>query len=192
MIRILALALSAGLMVGASPARAAPEPTLQDAVAAYERGELGRAAAAFGRLSAQGVPAADYNLAVMHLRRELPHSSDAQALRLMTRAAESGFVTAMVGMAELHEQGRAGLAVDLPRSVLWLRRAADAGSVDAQVELGTAFYLGRGAPRDLAAAARWYRLAAQGQLRGADSRASSSRTLAGAARSPLRAAAAYQ
>src|SRR5262249_43281234 len=132
-----------------------------------QRGDLTRARSAFERLAAQGVAAADYNLAVMHLRHELPRSSNFEALRRMTRAADAGFVTAMVGLAELHEQGRAGLAVDLVQSVRWLRRAAEAGSVDAQVALGTAHYLGRGAPKDAAQAAHWYRLAAQGGDAGA-------------------------
>lgn len=135
--------------------------TLDSAVAAYRRGELTQARSAFMQLSAKGVPAADYNLAVMHLRREMPAASDAEGLRLMTRAADAGFVTAMVGLAELHELGRAGLKVDLMQSVLWSRRAAEAGSVDAQVAMGTAHYLGRGAAKDVALAARWFRLAAQ-------------------------------
>jgi uncharacterized protein len=135
---------------------------LESAVALYQRGDLAAARTAFTRLSAQGVPAADYNLAVMHLRREAGLGSDREALRLMTRAAEAGFVTAMVGLAELNEHGGAGLPVNLARAVQWQRRAAEAGSVDAQVELATAHYLGRGAPRDRAAAAHWYRIAAQG------------------------------
>ena len=132
------------------------------ALAAYERGDLPRARAAFTRLSAQGNAAADYNLAVMHLRREMPRSSDREALRLMQRAADSGFGTAMAGLADLHEQGGAGLPVNLEQSVQWNRRAADAGSVDAQVNLATAFFLGRGAPKDAKQAAHWYRRAAQG------------------------------
>jgi TPR repeat protein len=136
--------------------------SLQSAVAAYQRGDLARAHTAFAQLAAKGVAAADYNLAVMHLRRELPRASDREALRHMTRAAKAGFVTAMVGLAELHEQGRAGLAVDLAQAVQWHRRAAEAGSIDAQVALATAHYLGRGAPKDAALAARWYRVAAEG------------------------------
>jgi TPR repeat protein len=138
------------------------QTALDSAVAQYQRGDLAGARAAFTRLSAQGVPAAAYNLAVMHLRREAQLGSDREAVRLMTRAAEAGFVTAMVGLAELHEQGGAGLPVDLALAVQWQRRAAEAGSVDAQVALATAHYLGRGAPKDLATAARWYRIAAQG------------------------------
>jgi TPR repeat protein len=134
---------------------------LEAAVAQYERGDLAGARAAFTRLSAQGVAAADYNLAVMHLRREIRPASEREAVRLMTRAADAGFVTAMIGLAELHEQGGAGLPVNLAEAVQWQRRAALAGSVDAQVALGTAHYLGRGAPKNLGEAAHWYRIAAQ-------------------------------
>jgi uncharacterized protein len=145
-----------------SAASALAQTPLDAAVAAYQRGDLTAARSAFMQLSRQGVPAADYNLAVMHLRREMPAASDAEAVRLMTRAADGGFVTAMVGMAELHELGRAGLKVDLMQSVLWSRRAAEAGSVDAQVTMGTAHFLGRGAAKDTSLAARWFRRAAQG------------------------------
>ncbi len=154
------LLLAALLSLSWLPAQAAD--SLPAAVAAYQRGDLARARTAFTQLAAQGVAAADYNLAVMHLRRELPRASDREALRHMTRAAEAGFVTAMVGLAELHEQGRTGLAVDLGQAVHWQRRAAESGSVDAQVALATAHYLGRGAQKDPALAARWYRIAAQG------------------------------
>ena len=152
--------LSTFLLAFATASAAAQSP-LDAAVAAYQRGDLTQARSAFLQLSTQGVPAADYNLAVMHLKREMPAASDREALRLMTRAAEAGFVTAMVGLAELHELGRAGLKVDLAQSVLWSRRAAEAGSVDAQVDVATAHYLGRGAAKDVALAARWYRMAAQ-------------------------------
>jgi TPR repeat protein len=151
-----------GLAGLAAAAPAGAETTLEQAVATYERGDLAEAAAAFAKLSEKGSPAADYNLAVMHLRRELPLPSDKEALHLLMRAADGGFVTAMVALAELYEQGGAGLKVDLVQSVLWSRRAAEAGSVDAQVAVGTAHYLGRGAPKDAALAARWYRIAAQG------------------------------
>jgi uncharacterized protein len=149
------------LLLALGTASVAAQSPLDAAVAAYQRGDLTQARSGFLQLSAQGVPAADYNLAVMHLKREMPAASDREALRLMIRAAEAGFVTAMVGMAELHELGRAGLKVDLAQSVLWSRRAAEAGSVDAQVDVATAHYLGRGAAKDVALAARWYRMAAQ-------------------------------
>lgn len=141
---------------------AGPAPRLADAVAAYERGDLAAARAAFARLGREGVAAADYNLAVMHLRGEVPNPSATEALRLMTRAAEAGFVTGLYGLAQLHELGQAGLPVDLVQANRWYLRAAEAGSVDAQVAIATAHYLGRGAEKDPARAARWFRIAAQG------------------------------
>jgi uncharacterized protein len=148
------------LLVAPLPVRAAP--TIDAAVAAYERGDLATARAAFTRLARDGVAAADYNLAVMHLRGEMPRANAREAVRLMTRAAESGFVTAMFGLAQLYELGRAGLLADLAEAHRWYLRAAEAGSVDAQVAIATAHYLGRGATKDAMQAARWYRIAAQG------------------------------
>jgi uncharacterized protein len=148
------------LLVAPLPARSAP--TIDAAVAAYERGDLASARAAFAHLSRDGVAAADYNLAVMHLRGEMPHANAREAVRLMTRAAEGGFVTAMFGLAQLHEQGRAGLVANLAEAHRWYLRAAEGGSVDAQVAIATAHYLGRGAAKDATQAARWFRIAAQG------------------------------
>jgi TPR repeat protein len=59
----------------------------------------------------------------------------------------------------LYESGRLGWK-DLPQAVAWYRRAAEAGSPQAQLEMGTACFLGRGTPQDLAQAAQWYRQAA--------------------------------
>ena len=155
---LVAALLTATALVQAAPALI----DIDAAVAAYERGELTRARNAFTRLSRAGMAAADYNLAVMHLRGEVPGATAGEALQLMTRAAEAGFVTAMVGLAQLCEQGQAGTVADLVRANQWYRRAAEAGSVDAQVAIATAHYLGRGAAKDAALAARWFRIAAQG------------------------------
>ncbi len=137
-------------------------PGIDEAVAAYEIGDLAGARSAFTRLSRAGVPAADYNLAVMHLRGDLPRAKPHEALRLMTRSAQAGFVTALYGLGQLHELGQGGLQVNLVKAHQWYLRAAQAGSVDGQVAVATAYYLGRGAPKDAALAARWCRIAAQG------------------------------
>jgi uncharacterized protein len=157
------LVLFVALLTAAPLLQAAPAPAdIDAAMAAYEAGDIARARIAFTRLSRAGVPAADYNLAVMNLRGEMPKADPRQALRLMTRAAEAGFVTAIVRMAQLHELGQAGLQVDLIEANRWYLRAAEAGSVDGQLAIAIAFYLGRGAVQDAAQAARWFRLAAQG------------------------------
>jgi TPR repeat protein len=160
---LLAVGLACAGALSAAPAPSASEaPTaIEQAVAQYQQGHWAAAQAAFQRLAEQGVPAADYNLGVMHLRKELPQPSVEQALRHLQRAAARGFVTAMVSLAQLHERGDVTGRRDLAEAYRWNRLAAEAGSVDAQVEAGTAHYLGRGAPKDMAAAAHWYREAAK-------------------------------
>lgn len=163
---LIRLAAGAGLVLAAAVHAAAPvspsaDPAMNQALAIYQRGDLAGARLAFERLAGLGVPAADYNLAVMHLRGELQPASTAEAVRLMERAAQRGFVTAMVGLAQLHERGEIDGRRDLPGAMAWYRRAAEAGSVEAQVEIGTAHYLGRGVVKDPAQAAHWYREAAR-------------------------------
>jgi TPR repeat protein len=155
------LLLSLSLACAAVQAQPAPRP-IDRAVAAYERGEFAAAQAAFERLSRAGVAAADYNLGLMHLRRELPEAEPAEAERLLQRAAGRGFVTAQFALGRFYEEGAFSGARDLASAQRWYLVAAQSGSVDAQVAVGTAHYLGRGAPRDLGRAAYWYREAAKG------------------------------
>jgi TPR repeat protein len=133
---------------------------VQAAVEAYEAGRLDDARRQFERLSRSGSAVADYNLAVMHLRGELPASSFAQAVALLERAAARGFVTAMFDLGRLHEDGMVTGRPDATTAHRWYLQAAEAGSVDAQVAVATAYYLGRGAPEDAREAAHWYREAA--------------------------------
>lgn len=130
---------------------------MSDALTAYADGNLVAAAAGFKALSARKIPLADYNLAMMHLRGEVPKPNEREAQRLLERAAAKGFVSAMFSLAQFHEQNRR-----LPLAVRWYAKAAEGGSVDAQEALATAYYLGRGVARDYAQAARWYREAAAG------------------------------
>ncbi|OYU25311.1 MAG: hypothetical protein CFE41_22000 [Burkholderiales bacterium PBB2] len=144
---------------------AAPEPPatpLERAVQAYESGDLKAAARAFTALSAQArpLPLADYNLAMMHLREELPKPSPRRAERLLKRAAAGGLVRAELALAQLYEQGLLGKP-NLAQALTWNLRAAERGSSEAQVALATAYYLGRGTPPNPEQAAHWFREAAK-------------------------------
>lgn len=154
--------LIVGVARAAAPAVPPAERALVQALTLYERGEHAQAELAFIRLAEQGVAAADYNLAVMHIRGEAAQPRTAEAVRHMTLAAERGFVRAMLGLAQMHERGELDTGRNLAQAYRWNLRAAEAGSADAQVEVATAHYLGRGAPRDMAAAAHWYGEAAKG------------------------------
>ncbi len=161
--RLLAiLLLAAALSAGAAPPLSPGQQTRLDAaLAAYEAGRLPAARAGFEALATQRVPLAEYNLAVMHLRAELPQPSVDTARRLLVRAAEGGFVTAQFMLAQGLENGEFGPR-DLSLALKWYEVAATSGSVEAQVAMGTAYFLGRGKPRDPAESARWYREAAKG------------------------------
>lgn len=101
------------------------------------------------------------NLA-MHLRTGLPDHgvamNRAKALRLVKDASEAGFPVAMFNYGKwLGEEDK-----DDPQQVLWLRRAADAGSKDAMNALGACYDGGRGGlTPDSVAAVAWFRKAAE-------------------------------
>ena len=134
---------------------------LDAAVIDYESGHLDAARQAFEALSKRGLPAADYNLAVMHLKNELPNPSRQRAEQLLTRSARGGFVTAQLMLGRAFENGDFGRR-DLKLAHQWYEVAAERGSVDAQVAMGTAHYLGRGRAKDAARAAHWFREGAKG------------------------------
>jgi uncharacterized protein len=164
-----ALLLSMLLLMGLTPfvlAQPADDGSLQRSLDAYAAGRLADARRGFETLARDGSAVARFNLAVMHLRGELPQASAARARELLEQSARQGFVTAMFTLGQAWEGGEFGRLTTqgipaLAESLAWYERAASAGSADAQVATATAYYLGRGVRQDRAAAARWYREAAK-------------------------------
>ncbi|MEJ6006034.1 tetratricopeptide repeat protein [Paucibacter sp. AS339] len=154
----LAIVLISSLLLTTMSSRAESSP-LEQALSAYEAGDLRAAARGFAALSAKRAPLGDYNLAMMHLRAELAKPNPREAKRLLERAAANGLVRAELALGQFYEQGLLGKP-DLKQSTQWFARAAEHGSSDAQVALATAYYLGRGATQDMTLAAQWYREAA--------------------------------
>jgi uncharacterized protein len=159
-----------GLQTG--PHTASKQTRLAAAVQQFEAGQMPQARAAFEALSRQGLPAAQYNLAVMHLQGHTrPAGSPASAAQkaadqktaeaLLTRAAKGGFVTAQFMLGQALESGQLGRR-DLVLAHRWYEVAALAGSVPAQVAMGTAYYLGRGRSKDPQQALHWFREGAKG------------------------------
>lgn len=143
-----------------STAAAAHAATLNDAVAAYDAGDLKAAAEGFTAAARRGEPLGQFNLAMMNLRRELPSASDAQAWRLLQRAAAQQHALAENALGEMIEQGRHGKA-DPKAACDWFERAAGHGHGDGALAIATCFYLGRGRAQDLGQAHRWYLEAAK-------------------------------
>jgi uncharacterized protein len=156
---VLALGTSATLNAAAEL-----PPDLQNkldlAVIAHASGRLEAARLSFESLARQKVPAAQFNLAVMHLQKQVPQASVARARKLLNSAAQGGFVTAQVMLARSLENGDLG-----PRNLTlahrWYLAAAQAGDLEAQLAMATAHFLGRGAKRDAVRAAHWFREAAK-------------------------------
>lgn len=140
------------LLLTASLAQATP---LDDAIAAYEDGQLTLAAKGFTAAARRGEALGQFNLAMMHLRRELPGATDAQAWHWLQRAAAQKFALAENALGEMIEQGRHGKP-DAAAACDWFERAAEHGHTDAAQDIATCFYLGRGRPQDMAQAHRWY------------------------------------
>ena len=161
------LAVLAVLMWALPAARAAAalppavQAELDAAVMAYASGHHMPARAAFEALARRHVHVAEFNLAVMHLRAELPRPDPQRARQLLTRAAHGGLVIAQLMLARALENGEFGRR-ELQLAHDWYETAALAGSVDAQVAMGTAHYLGRGRPKDPARAVHWFREGARG------------------------------
>jgi len=141
---------------------AAPAPlTLPQAVELHEAGRHAEARRAFEQLwQQQRLPAAAFNLGVLHLQAPGKARRTALAMRYLQAAADAGFVTAQFTLGRIHEEGLAGPR-DLAKALEWYERAAEAGSPEARLAAATAHYLGRGTTRSAARAMHWYKAAAQ-------------------------------
>jgi TPR repeat protein len=159
------LALAVVTALTAADSRAAPamgaaqQAEVDRAVSAYRRGRQQAARAAFEALAQRHVPAGEFNLAMMHLRGEVPAPDRGRARLLLESAGRAGFVTAQWTLGCTLESGELGRK-DLVQAHDWYALAAEAGQADAQLAMGTAYYLGRGRPKQPASAAHWFRLAA--------------------------------
>jgi uncharacterized protein len=150
-------ALLPTLLLVASLAQAS---SLADALIAYEEGRLQAAARGFAASAKRGEPLGQFNLAMMHLRRELPGASDAAAWGLLQKAAAQQYARAENALGEMIEHGRRGRP-DPKAACGWFERAAEHGSDDGALAIATCYYLGRGRAQDMAQAQRWYLEAAK-------------------------------
>jgi TPR repeat protein len=112
--------------------------------------------------AAQGVPEAQFQLALLQLDGEFVAKDEKTAMELMQKAADAGNALAQFNLAQLYIQqdsGPAGFARALP----YYQRAADTGLADAQYAIAQIHATGAdGKPADLVKA-REYLLAAAKQ-----------------------------
>jgi len=110
--------------------------------ASREDASVERATKLLRQAAQQGLPLSMYNLG-LHYKYglgDVPHDV-VQAAEWFAKAAESGFLSAMVERAEALQLGL-GIKADPRRAIEWYKRAADAGLVRAKYKLGLLYYGG--------------------------------------------------
>jgi uncharacterized protein len=130
-------------------------PALRPAVEAYRAGDLAAAEAAFRARASSDVDAEAWLGAV-----QLDRGADREGLRHIQHAADAGSSEGAHRLALVYAQGLAGTPRDEKRAVELFEKAAVAGHVRAQINLGILYMRGQGMPADLIQARAWLEKAA--------------------------------
>lgn len=131
------------------------------AVDAYAEGDKAQAARGFRVASDAGHPVAQFNLAMMQVRKETAERNKGEALQWLTRAAQQEFAPAQYALALLYDYGDR-VERSPAKANEWFERAARQGHTDAQLALANNYYLGRGTRQDSPKALFWFEKAAEG------------------------------
>src|SRR5208282_3241730 len=99
-------------------------------------------------------------LALAYHAGTLLKMNDGEAVRLLQRAADRGFVAAEEAMGIFCQSGF-GMPSDKAHAVAWYSKAARDGSTDAMTDLALMYSTGDGIPKDAAKAASWFQSAAE-------------------------------
>lgn len=139
--------------------RAAAGP-MEDARAAFERGDYASAAALFRSLAEQGRAAAQVMLGTMYDEGRGVPQDHVEAVNWYRKAAEQENALAQRFLGLAYASGE-GVPQDYAEAVKWWRKAAEQGDAGAQTLLGAAYNDGEHISKDPAEAAKWYRMAAE-------------------------------
>ena len=133
--------------------------TLNDAYAAYSRGDYSQAIKLFKPLAGKGSDVAQYNLGSMYAQGDGVRQDYQTALHWYRLAAMHGNEAAQFSLGCMYASGQ-GVPRDYQEAVQWYRLASAQGSPGAQFNLGWMYDHGQGVTRDYQEAVQWYRLAA--------------------------------
>ena len=134
--------LAAVLVAVVAPLQLTAGP-LEDAQAAYAKGDYATALRLWRDLAEHGDASAQVNLGIMYLsgRGGLPQD-DRQAVELFRKSADQGNALGQVYLGNALADGRGGLPQDDRQAVELLRKSVDQGNGRAQNSLGY-MYLSR-------------------------------------------------
>jgi TPR repeat protein len=111
--------------------------------------------------------AVDFVTAMSLLDDDGSANDNAESLRLLVRAANAGYSNAQHELGRRYRLGTGGVELNKPLEGHWLRKAAEAGHVEAQAGLGAFHYYSRGTAvgidddEDDQGAVFWFRKAAE-------------------------------
>jgi hypothetical protein len=132
---------------------------LENAEAAYERGNYSTALSSAQPAAERGDPVAQRVLGLLYQNGQGVAQDYAEAARWYRKAADQRDATAQNNIGVLYQNGW-GVAQDYAEAARWYRKAADQGNAEAQNNIGALYQDGRGVPQDYAEAMRWYQKAA--------------------------------
>lgn len=133
---------------------------VDEAKAAYIRGNYEKALAEVKPLAAQGNPEAQWFLANLYLKGLGIPKDPKLAFTWFEKSALQGYDKAEHALGLMYSRGY-GVKKDFPQAVYWYQKAADHGYAESQNNLGLKYEYGQGVPRNYEKAAEWFRKAAQ-------------------------------
>jgi uncharacterized protein len=152
------LAALAVLMSVLLPSASLYAGELDDAVAAYNRNQYGKAYPIFRKLAMAGDADAQFRLGGLYFKGQGVKQNSAEAVNWFQKAATAGHAEAQNSLGVRYEKGQ-GVAQDYALAVKWYREAAERKLGLAQDNLSDLYAKGLGVPKDLVLAHVWSNLA---------------------------------
>lgn len=138
--------------------RASAAGAIDDAVAAYDKGEYATALRLLRPLAEQGAPLAESILGLAYTEGKGVPQNHAEAARWYRKAADKGFAPAQNSLGWAYFKGL-GVPQNFAQATEWFRQAAIQGYPDAEFPLGLAYNNGLGVPQDYPKAVTWFQKA---------------------------------
>jgi TPR repeat protein len=107
-----------------------------------------------------GDPEAETLLALAYHSGVLLKNDEVEALRLLHKAANQGFIAAQESLGIFYASGIGMEQPNPTEAISWYTAAARQGSVDAATNIAVMYATGNGIPKDMTTAIRWFRQAA--------------------------------
>jgi TPR repeat protein len=133
---------------------------LEDAKAAYERGDYATAVSKLTTAAKQGNSHAQFNLGVMYFYGDGVSRDQDKGVYWFMKAAEQGYAVAQHNLGYMYFSGE-GVPKNHKKALYWRTQAAEQGYANAQNSLGTMYEKGDGVSRDYKQAVYWYTRAAE-------------------------------